>query len=58
VVTIHAVDKMTAHPYLVMQFVAGQSLQAKLDRDGPLGVRGILRIGMQVASGLARLFTF
>src|SRR5262249_22602040 len=53
VVTIHAVDEVAGHPYLVMQCVAGQSLQAKLDRDGPLGVKEILRIGMQVASGLA-----
>ena len=36
-----------------MQFVKGRSLQEKLDRDGPLGLKEILRIGMQVASGLA-----
>ena len=53
VVTIHAVDEAAGHPYLVMQPVAGQSLQAKLDRTGPLGVEEILRIGMQVAAGLA-----
>jgi serine/threonine-protein kinase len=53
VVTIHAVDEDAGHPFLVMQFVAGQSLQEALDRNGALGVREILRIGMQVASGLA-----
>ncbi len=53
VVTIHAVDEDAGYPYLVMQFVAGQSLQEKLDRDGALGVKEILRIGMQVAAGLA-----
>jgi tetratricopeptide (TPR) repeat protein len=53
VVTIHAVDEADGHPYLVMQFVAGQSLQEKLDRSGALGVPEILQIGMQVASGLA-----
>src|SRR5262249_40917523 len=29
------------------------SLQALLDRDGPLGLHEVLRIGMQTASGLA-----
>ena len=53
VVTIHAVDEDAGHPYLVMQYVAGQSLQEKLNRNGALGVKEILRIGMQVASGLA-----
>jgi serine/threonine protein kinase/Tfp pilus assembly protein PilF len=52
VVTIHAVDDADGHPYLVMQLIAGQSLQAKIDRTGPLGVKEILRIGMQVAAGL------
>jgi len=53
VVTIHAVDDSGDLPYLIMQFVAGMSLQEKLDREGPLGLKEILRIGMQVASGLA-----
>ena len=53
VVTIHAVDDSGDLPYLIMQFVAGRSLQEKIDREGPLGLKEILRIGMQVASGLA-----
>jgi hypothetical protein len=53
VVTIHAVDADHRPPYLVMQFVAGVSLQEKLDRSGPLGLEEILRIGMQTAEGLA-----
>src|SRR5207253_10520083 len=36
-----------------MQYVAGLSLQQRLDRDGPLDLQEILRIGMQTASGLA-----
>src|SRR5262249_33877993 len=40
-------------PYLVMAFVPGKSLQERLDRNGPLEVQEILRIGMQTASGLA-----
>jgi uncharacterized protein (TIGR03067 family) len=53
VVTIHAVDEAKGLPYLVMQYVHGVSLQEKLDRDGPLGLKEILRIGMQTADGLA-----
>ncbi len=40
-------------PFLVMQYVHGGSLQQRIDRDGPLGVAEILRIGMQTAKGLA-----
>jgi serine/threonine protein kinase len=53
VVPIHNVETEHATPYLVMQYIAGHSLQARLDRDGPLDVCEILRIGMQVAIGLA-----
>jgi eukaryotic-like serine/threonine-protein kinase len=53
VVTIHAVDEASGLPYLVMQYVQGVSLQQRLDRDGSLAVKEILRIGMQAAQGLA-----
>ncbi len=57
VVTIHAVDQVNGLPYLVMQYVAGRSLQQRIDRDGPLELEAILRIGMQAASGLAAAHT-
>jgi serine/threonine-protein kinase len=53
VVAIHGVDLWKGLPYLVMAYVAGRSLQDRLDRDGPLGIKEVLRIGMQAASGLA-----
>ncbi|HVX11479.1 MAG TPA: serine/threonine-protein kinase [Pirellulales bacterium] len=53
VVAIHSVAENDGLPYLVMAYVAGYSLQDRLDRQGPLEVKEILRIGMQVASGLA-----
>jgi WD40 repeat protein len=53
VVTIHAVDEANSLPYLVMQYVAGKSLQERIDRTGPLELKEILRIGMQAASGLS-----
>jgi len=36
-----------------MECIDGISLQDKLDKEGPLGVKEILRIGMQIAEGLA-----
>ncbi|WP_406699742.1 protein kinase [Singulisphaera sp. Ch08] len=54
IIAIHAVaESATGLPYLVMPLVSGRSLQERLDRDGPLDVAEILRIGMQTAAGLA-----
>ena len=53
VVAIHNVETDGESPFLVMQFVAGESLQQRIDREGPLDVCEILRIGMQTAAGLA-----
>jgi serine/threonine-protein kinase len=53
VVTIHAVEKDHEPPYIVMQYVSGASLQDRLDHEGPLEVKEILRIGAQTARGLA-----
>jgi serine/threonine protein kinase/formylglycine-generating enzyme required for sulfatase activity len=52
VVNLHAVEE-TPIPYLVMEYVAGQTLQQKLDQVGPLGLQEVLRIGIQIAEGLA-----
>ncbi len=53
VVAVHAVDSWNGLPYLVMSYVPGQSLEERVDRDGPLEVKEVLRIGMQAALGLA-----
>jgi tRNA A-37 threonylcarbamoyl transferase component Bud32 len=53
VIAIHGVDDAGPVPYLVMELIAGVSLQEKLDASGPLEVKEILRIGMQTALGLA-----
>lgn len=53
VVTIHAVDDHERLPYLVMEFVAGESLEECIRRAGPLPVESILRMGRQAALGLA-----
>jgi serine/threonine protein kinase len=53
VVAIHAVEEAGPNPYLVMQFVSGMSLEECSRKKGPLDVKEILRIGMQIAAGLA-----
>lgn len=53
VVTIHAVDDAHRPPYLVMEYIEGQTLQQKIDKEGALPLVNLLRIGTQVAEGLA-----
>jgi serine/threonine protein kinase/tetratricopeptide (TPR) repeat protein len=53
VITIHAVDEIAGIPYLVMEYVDGLSLREKIELDGALELKEILRIGSQVAAGLA-----
>jgi len=52
VVDIHAVEEQPI-PYLLMEYVSGETLQQKLDRVGPLEASEIRRIGQQIARGLA-----
>jgi serine/threonine protein kinase len=53
VVDIYAVEGTGPVPYLVMEFVAGISLEERLHQQGPLELKEILRIGLQTADGLA-----
>src|SRR4029453_15528255 len=53
VIDIYEVDESGPVPYLVMEYVAGISLEEKLQRQGPLELKEILRIGLQTAGGLA-----
>jgi serine/threonine protein kinase len=53
VIAIHAVEDSGPVPYLVMQLIDGPTLQEKVERSGPLPVKQVLRIGLQVAAGLA-----
>jgi serine/threonine protein kinase len=53
VVAIHGISQWQDAPYLVMEYVRGESLQKRLASRGPLPIRELLRIGMQVAAGLA-----
>ncbi len=53
VIPIYNVESDGDIPYLVMQYVPGQSLQGRVDEHGPLSIPEILRIGRQAAAGLA-----
>jgi hypothetical protein len=53
VVAIYNVESGGPVPFLVMQYVPGRSLEARVSEVGPLGVEEMLRIGIQAASGLA-----
>lgn len=53
VIAIHAVEDAGPVPYIVMQFIDGCTLQQKLDRVGPMPLKEILRLGIQIADGLA-----
>ena len=53
VVAIHSVSSDGPLPYLVMPYLRGPSLQKRLDEEGPLALQEVLRIGAQVAAGLA-----
>jgi serine/threonine protein kinase/formylglycine-generating enzyme required for sulfatase activity len=52
VVQVHAVEELPT-PYLVMEFIAGETLQQRLDRKGPLSTAEIVSLGRQIAEGLA-----
>ncbi len=52
IVAIHAVEEEPI-PYLVMEYMAGQTLQQRMDQCGPLEILEFLQIGQHVAAGLA-----
>lgn len=55
VVAVHHVERSSADglPFLVMQLIAGESLDQRLERVGKLPLREVVRIGLQAAQGLA-----
>lgn len=53
VVAIHSVSSDAQLPFLVMAYIRGGSLQKRLNCDGALSTVEVLRIGSQIAAGLA-----
>ncbi|MFO0825634.1 MAG: protein kinase [Gemmataceae bacterium] len=52
VVHVYAVEEHPL-PYLVMEYIPGETLQQRLDRTGPLDSAEVAHIGRQIALGLA-----
>jgi WD40 repeat protein/serine/threonine protein kinase len=53
VVAIHAVSDDGPVAYLVMEYISGITLAQRVKEAGPLELKETLRVGMQVAKGLA-----
>lgn len=53
VIAIHGIDETGEVPWFVMPLVTGPSLRELVSQRGPLPEREIVRIGMQIAGGLA-----
>lgn len=53
VIAIHSVSTSSDLPYLAMPYIAGMSLQQRIDKQGQLALPEILRVGSQIAGGLA-----
>ncbi|KLU03301.1 serine/threonine protein kinase [Rhodopirellula islandica] len=53
IVPIYSVVPNARLPYLVMPCIDGGNLQQHLDREGPLELTEVVRIGLQIAEGLS-----
>jgi WD40 repeat protein len=53
IVTIHQVGEDRGVPYLAMQLLRGETLERRLQRDGRLPAAEAVRIGREIAEGLA-----
>lgn len=52
VVAVHAIEAEPL-PYIVMEFIPGETLEGLIARTGPIEVADVVRIGIQIARGLA-----
>jgi serine/threonine protein kinase len=52
IVPIYSVVTSARLPYIVMPCINGGNLQQRIDREGPLEITEVLRIGLQIAEGL------
>ena len=52
IVTVFDVGEAEGRPYIVMEYIEGRTLDARLRDEGPLPADEVVRIGRQVAEGL------
>ena len=53
IVTIHQVGEDRGIPYLAMQLLQGETLEARLQRMGRTPIAEVVRVGREIAKGLA-----
>ncbi len=53
VITVFEFGENEGHPYLVLEYVGGGSLQQRLDSKGPLPIDKVIRLAKQLFMGLA-----
>ncbi len=53
IVTIYQVGEDRGVPFIAMRYLRGESLQTRLDREQRLDQRDVVRLGRQIALGLA-----
>jgi serine/threonine protein kinase len=53
IVTIYQVGEDRDVPFLAMKLLQGESLEERLNREGPLPPEEVVRIGKEIASGLS-----
>lgn len=53
VIGIHDIGEVSGIPWFVMPLIVGPTLRSLVEQQGPLSEREIVRIGKQIASGLA-----
>jgi eukaryotic-like serine/threonine-protein kinase len=53
VVSIYAVQGTGPVPYLVMEYIDGITLEERIKQRGPAELKEVVRIGLQIAEGLA-----
>ncbi len=53
IVHIYQVGEDRGVPFIAMQYLRGESLKTRLERDGKLSQSDVVRIGKEVAAGLA-----
>ena len=58
IVAVHAAGEVDGLPYLVMSWIAGPSLQKRLETDGPLPPRQAAGIARDLARGLERVHAY
>ena len=53
VIEIYGVHEVNEIPFFAMPYLRGDTLEARIKRQGPLRIEEVLRVAMQVAAGLA-----